>query len=189
MSVDVEYIILMYLFICKLLSYPKCAFDELNVHCVFQTTDRKKFCSKFLSSVVTPNRRNRDRIFTQKKPNLVLLCVNKLNKCRLTFFLYCGLFTFTVRYSLQTEHCQSKALTGEPKPKSFPCSLHTKSTFDFLSDIVTNYATALCVCFCGILRQPRALYALICFTVEKLLLSKRNAMVEKLFPFHNIIRL
>lgn len=146
MSVDVEYIILMYLFICKLLSYPKCAFDELNVHCVFQTTDRKKFCSKFLSSVVTPNRINRDRIFTQKKPNLVLLCVNKLNKCRLTFFLYCGLFTFTVRYSLQTEHCQSKALTGEPKPKSFPCSLHTKSTFDFLSDIVTNYATALCVC-------------------------------------------
>lgn len=86
MSVDVEYIILMYLFICKLLSYPKCAFDELNVHCVFQTTDRKKFCSKFLSSVVTPNRINRDRIFTQKKPNLVLLCVNKLNKCRLTFF-------------------------------------------------------------------------------------------------------
>lgn len=86
MSVDVEYIILMYLFICKLLSYPKCAFDELNVHCVFQTTDRKKFCSKFLSSVVTTNRINRDRIFTQKKPNLVLLCVNKLNKCRLTFF-------------------------------------------------------------------------------------------------------
>lgn len=63
-------------------------------------------------------------------------------------FLYCGLFTFTVRYSLQTEHCQSKALTGEPKPKSFSYSLHTKTTIDFLSDIVTNYATALCVYVC-----------------------------------------
>lgn len=97
---------------------------------------------------------------------------------------------------LQMEHCQSKALTTNNRNQTALRAHFATFTCDCFPTIVTNYATiafrqssfflygVCCVRYC--ISTQLLYHALMCFTVEKLLLSKRkrNAMVATKNFFH-----